>query len=95
MANGDIERRRATPVSFSSGAKVALAGLILTLVLNGGALIWGAATINAAVQYGARERAQIVSQLYTISNTLNTLENRMTAVEVKLDEHDSRERGHP
>ena len=89
--SGEIERRRATPVSFSSGARIALAGLIVVLVLNGGALIWGAATVNAAVQYGARERATMINQLDVIANTLNTLEHRMTTVEVKLDEHDRRE----
>lgn len=89
--NGDIERRSATPVSFGWGPRIAVAALILTLMLNGGALIWGAATVNSAVTYGARERAVMIAQLNTITNTLNILENRVVAVEVKLDEHDGRE----
>lgn len=85
-----MERRRATPVSFSGGARVAIVALIITLVLNGGALVWGAATMNSAVQYGATERATMIAQLTTITYTLNMLENRLVAVEVKLDEHDKR-----
>lgn len=91
MANGQVERRAPTPVAFTPGAKIALLGLILTLLLNMGALIWGAATMNAAVSYGAQERRAIATQLSNVAMTLNALEIRVARMETKLEEHDRRE----
>lgn len=70
-----IESRR-EPVN-----RVALAGLIITLALNMTALVWGAATLSATVNFLSQQVTTISSNVVRATAELNDIEARVRVLE--------------
>lgn len=76
-----LEEAIRTVQSRQQANRVALAAVTVTLLLNVGALIWGAATLKATVDFQGRQLVNVATQVARAADQLNDLEIRVRLLE--------------
>lgn len=63
------------PPNFSTLA------VVIALMMNFGALIWGAATLSATVKFQGQQLERVAGQLTKVAELLNDVEGRVRVLE--------------
>jgi len=59
--------------------------VVIALVMNFGALIWGAATLSTTVKFQGTQLLRIAEQVAKIAELLNDVEGRVRVIEKHYD----------